>query len=574
MADNISTLSVDGLKGSPSGTGNYYTKYSDWTANEQTDLVTDGDTHSLECFGDNYGGADGGLVDQGNLNGWVCDETNYIAVRAAAGQEHNGVRRADGGQGMLFLWNTGNGMLLQDLGLDAYIHIEGIELQANTLNTSGNYSIRAWDTFEGIMNLKRLILNGRSDIRSDDNSKPTYVENTLFLNIGLPIEGRSREIYFYNCTIIEAGTNTYAIYNGSTTRLQNTIAYGGSTRSFLNDSGSNVPAENKNNAGSSGPVYGADSITDVPTTAFVDYQADGSGDYNPTPSPGAFDSTGNGTDVSSSYTDDIAGNPRSAAPLDWEIGAYEIVAGGGTTTPISKSFSGVGTASLSKSLELSKVLASTALGTAALTKSLELGKILPSTAIGTASLSKSLELSQTLSSIASGTASLSTLFIPADVEQELLSPVAIGTASLLTRLELSEDLSYTALGTASLALVATHFRSFSMDGIGSATVSGATDGIITKNFFATGSVGRQLGVARTLNHSGVGTVGLARSIFRTLNHTAVGTSVLTPDFATSLLLTPTGIGTCSLSTRFIPKPPPSDLLGGSGIPVTISIGIY
>ena len=98
MAEILSTLSSDGLAGTPTETGQRYTLISTWEGDQQQDLVLGGNTAVLECYkGTTIEGgwnADGSLNDSVNVNGWTTDASHYVTIKAAAGNENNGVSGA------------------------------------------------------------------------------------------------------------------------------------------------------------------------------------------------------------------------------------------------------------------------------------------------------------------------------------------------------------------------------------------------------------------------------------------------------------------------------------------------
>lgn len=79
-----STPGGDGTTNATSGVNRAYASRSEWEAAEQTDLVTDGDSHVVECNGSANDTA------ECNILGWTTGASNTITMKMVAGTEHDG----------------------------------------------------------------------------------------------------------------------------------------------------------------------------------------------------------------------------------------------------------------------------------------------------------------------------------------------------------------------------------------------------------------------------------------------------------------------------------------------------
>lgn len=96
-----STAGGDGTTNATSGANRAYASLAEWEAAEQTDLVTDGDSHVVEITGD---GTD---TDRVEINGWTTGASNTITIRVAEGSRHDGRGRYVSGAGYQLDWSGG-----------------------------------------------------------------------------------------------------------------------------------------------------------------------------------------------------------------------------------------------------------------------------------------------------------------------------------------------------------------------------------------------------------------------------------------------------------------------------------
>lgn len=105
----------------PSGGGYDYTSIQTWEAGEQQDLVLNNHAVSEAVC---YSMVDGAGTGDWMIDGWTTDATHRIVIRAAAGNEHNGLRGAG------YRLNSGQLFVAEE-----YVDLRDICLQAK-LNTS------------------------------------------------------------------------------------------------------------------------------------------------------------------------------------------------------------------------------------------------------------------------------------------------------------------------------------------------------------------------------------------------------------------------------------------------------
>jgi hypothetical protein len=310
MAENLSTLSSDGLKGTPTGDGARYTTMSTWESTQQKDLVAAGDTEVLECYND----WPTGLSNNVNITGWTTGAGNGITIRAASGQGHGGVVGAG-----FWMRATGGGATCVTVD-QTYVTVQDCEFQ-----TIDRQAFRVNRPAGDNCLAERIITSstGGTEASCRMLSNSSVLRNSLLINTstgGISLEcDRAANNSIDNCTSI-AGNS---LSNGTAITFQNSgsnftgnirncvfagtaaqLAFSGTIDSNAFITGSNT--------------WGANQQTDISEADFVDYAG---ADYNPA-TGGKLDGTG--TDLSGTFTDDITGGTRT----QWDIGAYGIISAG------------------------------------------------------------------------------------------------------------------------------------------------------------------------------------------------------------------------------------------------------
>jgi hypothetical protein len=282
-----------------------------------------GDQTILECYkGTTTEGqwqADGSLLETVGVDGWSnVTATDYIHIKAAAGQEHNGV--------------IGAGFVLQATGsFNTALNISELHVDLSDIELRGQNSDNAKGLVSGNQGspwpeFNRCIFKGGNNT----NANGAAVNGGVFINClayncytGFSANSGFRSYYAYNCTAVDCVNLGFSVSSSPSAPFlfENNVAYDCAGGAWNTDGGS-IEAASSNNAADDTSVttIGIGTITDVAAADFVDYQIGGAGDYSAAPG-GKLD--GAGEDLSGTFTDDIAGNTRS---VPWEIGAYEIAA--------------------------------------------------------------------------------------------------------------------------------------------------------------------------------------------------------------------------------------------------------
>jgi hypothetical protein len=288
--------------------GGSYSLMSLWESTEQTNLVTDGDTHVLECaaFSET-------VTTSMTVQGWTSDADNFITIKAEAGAEHGGIIGAGyvrtvtiaGGQAGLSVAQSYT--VVQDL---EFIHLDGGAINAN--NNTGPTNIQ----------FKRLIAQAEYTAigvySSDIATESCTVENCLAHSskIGILVLantaafGTALAPVILNNTIVGCSLSGIQCTNLDTTAVfKNNVMYNPSVTDadfYIGLAGNGAPS-GSNNASLDTSVS-TNSIGTVTGVADSDFAAYGSGDYKAA-TGGALD--GAGTQLSWLYVDDIAGDLRT-----------------------------------------------------------------------------------------------------------------------------------------------------------------------------------------------------------------------------------------------------------------------
>lgn len=302
--NTASTAGGDGTTNATSGANRAYPSMAAWYTAEKTDLVSDGDTHTVRCAA----GIDSAGAIVISSSDWTTDATHFITIEPVSGDEHGGVY----GEGYIFSTSTGGYTQAFYLSVP-YTVIRGITIKNTSTSSNArcvhNNAHCTWDScfFSAAASSGDAFYNGADDggyvinccavsgycgFRAFNYDYPTWLNNTAVgCTYGFRREGAS-----------------------GTLQASNNVAYGNATADF---SGASVSGSNNASGDSSAP--GTSPVTGVTSAAFNNYAG---GDYSPA-SGGVL--VGAGTDLSGTFTNDIAGNTRSA----WDIGAWEYIAAGG-----------------------------------------------------------------------------------------------------------------------------------------------------------------------------------------------------------------------------------------------------
>ena len=333
MAEVIRYVDPDAT-GSADGTSwtDAYTSLNSWEAAEQTDLVTDGDTHTVYCRSSN-GTEDTTAV---NISGWTVDNTHYVTVEVPSEYRHDG--KWDTNAYILHQGTGGETILLRVV--EEYTIINGLQVK----NESGHGISPYYTGYIKILNtiVKDCSWNGGIRIYSAGS---TVIANCIIYN-------NSDYGIYKDTNGAHLGSNTHYIYNCT---VCNNDGYGlqcSSYRSFVvknTYAGNNTTADYGTNGGwTLTTCYSSDGSQSTTTAAYSTTSGayftnltSGSEDFHIQSSSALI---GNGTDLSSdsvyAFSDDIDGDTRGT---DWDVGADEYVSSGTSVTVSLSDLAGTGT---------------------------------------------------------------------------------------------------------------------------------------------------------------------------------------------------------------------------------------
>ena len=243
MAQVIRYLDPDAPGPTHDGTSwnDAYLSLSAWDAGEATDLVSDGDYHTVYCR------SSGGTSDSeitADLSGWTTDSTHYIEIIGADfpsdGIWDDGVYRR---------YSAGTAISVQTdfvkiRNMQIHCHEEAVDKRLRGIAIE---NVSASSVIEIDSSLIRCTgtAGGNSNIGINQvGTGTTYVYNSVFIDWGpyrAPAIGGSWSVfqnnasgtmYVYNCTVFDtnAGLCNAGIYNkAGTMTVKNTIVHSGQT---------------------------------------------------------------------------------------------------------------------------------------------------------------------------------------------------------------------------------------------------------------------------------------------------------------------------------------------------------
>lgn len=287
-------------------TGGDYSLMSTWESTEQTDLVTDGDSHELHCYADWASGLSDNVV----IQDWTTGASNTITVKAAAGHQHYGTVKDAG------FWIS-NGAVSNIVSVSQnYTTLErlGVEHTSTSAPRRPIYIAGEYVTIDGCWTVA-----GNNPAIGCATAKAGLVfRNGLFINKGVATGAEvcylgNQNITVQNCTAI--GDSTAGFHSiGGTVTFNNCVSIGANTADFQCDG----TATGSNNASGDTSVstLSIGTVTGITSADFADTAND---DYRITPDSSLYDA---GTDLSGTFTTDIRGATRDNT--QWDIGAFKI----------------------------------------------------------------------------------------------------------------------------------------------------------------------------------------------------------------------------------------------------------
>lgn len=288
--------------------GGDYTTLTAWESGEQADLVSADEIAVAEIDGTFVG-----VYPTVAVDGWTTDSTRRVIWRAKSGSEYDPtddsgsmlIDNASANIGVDF--QSGHYGLIKHLGIDF----------TQAAHTSMFYRSGG----DG----DQLKLENVYAVGYYVNSTGLGADNCFFRQTAGSGALSGSGITYRNVTFInESGAGAFGgdimFWQGT---AYNCVAYNPNTKSSFNTFHSMAGGDynQQNDNGSSNPP-GANSNNTLTTSDFEDFAND---DYRPASGSVLVDS---GDDLSAYFTDDLIGNARDA---NFDIGAFELVSGGGVT---------------------------------------------------------------------------------------------------------------------------------------------------------------------------------------------------------------------------------------------------
>lgn len=299
--------------------GGDYTSLSAAIAGESAirgDLVAADERLVIELYDDWASGLDDPTAI--NNSDWTVDSTHYITITVAAGHRHTGQSKTG-----FFMESDFQGAVISNAV--RYTRIEHIEVR----------NLRTGFVSYAISNSARNFLLRNSIVRGGNGNKSSHYALTTSGNGASTCEnvlaedstvgfhsGTGENVTYRNCTAAEFGSQGFEASSQSvdSCTVKNCVAWRRTAGGQGFDSGTDWN-DSDNNASYDTSAPGASSVDNIVSGDFED---EANGDYTPAAGSALL---GAGQDLSAFFTDDIIGNARS----DWDIGVFEVQAGGSTT---------------------------------------------------------------------------------------------------------------------------------------------------------------------------------------------------------------------------------------------------
>jgi len=246
-------------------------------------------------------------TDTDTLDGFTADATRNITLKAASGAGHGGTPKAGYVLRRNYIGSVGHRLY------QAHAVVEDLEFDTGGLDLSTHVDVVSDIVF------RRCIFDAQpaSDGNTNVITELSTFQNCLFLSGGRAVAANSLAAIFQNCSFINTSNpavdNSFGLLGMSNATLENCVVINHKRESIYLGLGTLTTT-----ALDDGAISGAIAVSESDFTDFPN------GDYTPA-SGGTLD--GSGTDLSTDFTDDITGATRS----QWDVGAFAVATGGGTT---------------------------------------------------------------------------------------------------------------------------------------------------------------------------------------------------------------------------------------------------
>ena len=311
--------------------GGDYSSLSGFLAGEGRDLVAADERAVAECYNDWTGDGLGSDRIFG-ANGFTTNSSaNYVLVRPAAGSGTQGPNKHDGTPGSGFRFSY-SGSYSPAIYPTFSFAMEDVE--ARSTNSGGQEVFKQYGNY--LFAFDRCIFYQTAPAWVGNQHNGAYgnsgVRNCLAIqttdNGGVNTSTAGSRVLYENCTVVCTVANTsYAIAGdsyGNPVSAKNCAFIGFGMDWNGNGSWAGAGNATDQSSGASGLPGTAVSVYDLTTAAFTDAAND---DYSLASGSVLIDQ---GVDLSADFTTDIAGTTRPQGAA-FDIGAFEYLAGGGTT---------------------------------------------------------------------------------------------------------------------------------------------------------------------------------------------------------------------------------------------------
>lgn len=316
FVNTASTAGGDGTTNNTTGATRAYASLNEWESNEQTDLVTDTDTHTVNCSGV---AAD---VLKTSIVGWTTNVSFFITIN---GNNTSGVYNTSAHR---IEWTTA-GASQFGLSIEEDFTVVN-DMQVFTAHVSGAHSFCFAYRFTANKEaeLNRCIARASGTTAGNfsggvkdntSNAGNNYLTNCLIYdfdftnNEGQGFQRPSRAAggtIVRNCTVVGCD-------NGFSGQADSTFINNLASACSQQGYGGSVSGSSNKNASSLGDAFGTNPIDTVSNLTFKDAAAD---DFRPLQGTTADDLVIRaGEDLSGVFTDDLAGTARVAGT--YTIGA-------------------------------------------------------------------------------------------------------------------------------------------------------------------------------------------------------------------------------------------------------------
>lgn len=296
-----STPGGDGTTNATSGANRAYASLIEWEADEQTDLVGDGDNHVVYCAS----GTNNETLHT-SVYGWTTGASNKITIQGNPSDWHEGVWDAG-----YILTSSSTTAVLRIV--DDYVDVIGLQLESTQ-----SFAFYVHGNSGGRVLLDKCLVEGSSSqyaVQAASGSNDVEIRNTLIQTTYRGVD--IRDATTGACNNVTVHTTGQYCFVGAGVTHKNCVGVGASILDFHGSPSGDYNASEDTSA------PGANSVTGVVTTDGTDFKSPSTDDYTPV-AGGKLDNAGD--DLSGTFTDSVTGVDRFVHTFEdnvFDIGAYE-----------------------------------------------------------------------------------------------------------------------------------------------------------------------------------------------------------------------------------------------------------